>query len=325
MSSSEAIDKESGRCKGCLDIYKDHTEFLYHIRRKNNCSSAYDESYLENIRRQQRLKSKRKWFNKNYESRIKNERKQRRIEVSDENPKTPKYIQKIIKESKEGKNFQYIFTLFYHENLAKAKKRISEIANDPSQRLKIEEMNHDQALDQTFDFEEIEIAFNRVEVNSIKYDDEERFLSDFFVQLEIRFENVINAKMVSATKSWMSDTYDNIRYKVYPLETAFKRCFDKDQVKTVLENATDTAMDKIFSELVMVEHYFTYDECDESGMRADHLLEDKMFSVFQNSILPQEIKSLCHKVEPLSKLESIIENSFTKCFSFYGLSFKLQV
>ena len=222
----------------------DLTTFLRHVSRNKSCLESYDPKYLDYLKRESRLKTKREWLKRNYDSRIKDERKSKKKDGMSMN----NHVGLEKRTTEAGRALHLLFYSVFKTHKQQIKARIEAISNSTTMDLKAKSFN---AL----------IYGNSVQDTGINEE-----------WCKVKLQEIVNErKKISPAK-----LYEIIMHGFFKhcLDRAFCTYMKDIRFLEIFSNAQDAALDKILSELITTK-YFPEDI---------NKLEAKMTETFQNMV-----------------------------------------
>ena len=244
------------------------------------------------------------WFKKNWESRIKEERKKAEV-LKD--PAKSQYIPVSAKRTKAARAFGRVFRKIFESYRKGAEKRVEELSNEREQAF-LDDRGLDYSLDFVFN-DCIYSTFASIREGKT----EEETLQKGFDSLEAQFKEKYQIQNGFARHVWRKGIFKDICLDLYKFsfDNAFSRFYDEAQFSNMLEKSEDTALDTIFLKLIVTEHYFPNDI---------GLLEVKMENAF-NTILHEEFEKLCLEIGLQKKVETLMENILDRKFKKFGVEY----
>ena len=223
----------------------DLTTFLRHVSHVKSCYKSYDPQYLDFLKKESKLKSKREWFKRNWDSKIKKERNLKKQEGGSKS----NHVGLEERTTQSGKALLLLFNFVFKSHKSQIKARIEKISKMPTMDLKPKSL---QGL----------MYGKSAQGNGTTHEEW------FKVWMQ---EIVDERKKISADK-----LYDIIMHGL------FKHCMDRvfciylkeSRFNEIFSNAQDNALEKIFSELITTEF---------SNVNTNKL-EARMTETFQNLV-----------------------------------------
>ena len=194
----------------------DLKSFLKHVSHKKSCLGSYDPQYLNYLKRESKLKSKREWFKRNWDSRIKEERnlmKERGITTSNQ-------VGLNERVTSTGKAFYRLFAYVFKNHKHQIKARIETLSNMPTMDLKSLDSGQGNTNEERFKLSLKEIFNERKKISAAKLN-------------EIVMHGFLKHCMDRAFCDYLND----------------RRFIE------MFCNAQDNALEKIFSELITAKYF----------------------------------------------------------------------
>ena len=218
-------DKGPGGSCTCKKEFDNMQKFLKHVSHSKSCLEAFDPEVIKTLRRDNRLRTKRNWAERN-----KAELKMKRDNVKKTSGTGYKYIPVSEKYSTRGLSFHRIFKPVFDKVWEKAEKRMHEIASDRKVTSKME----DEALDHVF-FNENENIFriNRVgDITNLQK------LETAFHHLELKFKEKLDDILINENEKWKIQTLDDMSCGLfkYALDKAFYKFFRGEKFGSAYES-----------------------------------------------------------------------------------------
>ena len=287
---------KSCSCEYCLKTFETVSALFRHISHAKSCSSHYGKVYVEGMRKELRINSKRKWSEANRDS-IKNA------------PKKKYYFPISDRLTNEGQAFQNIFRNIFQDFRKLAQNHIEEHLKNKQNFYDDEDI--DKALDETFDFLDWELHRNMPGYQPFEgiqeLENEEDSLNLYFTQLEKRFQNNLSS-IDTANKRyyWRKEQEHKIGSELWTFcsNKAFLTIYNEDQCKQVLESSGNAALDEIFFKLIVTKDYFLDDIDDED-------LETKMSQTY-SGIYKKEIQKRFEEMGITEKMRNLMKGSMKK-------------
>ena len=288
----------AGACINCDKDFDNTSKFLMHISHSKLCYEAHDPKIIDNIRREARLRSKRKWFAQNWESRIKGERK-----AAYQAGKKPKYVPASTKKSKYGMVYSSLVKNIYGLQMKEVKQRLESI------------FLRDNEYKNMVNVEALEFVFNDDIFNILKGPlppyaaDGPTIFEHAFCKLEKAFSDKFEKEYADFLDNWGRRNFAKITENLLEFiqDKAFKTCYYIEGFKSLYARSSDAALDKVFFELIMKEEYFP-DDNEE--------LEVMMSKVFAR-VLNEEVLRLAEETEEFSKIENLVKTVVEKRFKSF--------
>ena len=261
----ENIDK-SCSCENCLKTFENVSALFRHISHAKSCSNHYGKVYVDAMRKELRLNSKRNWFNANRDS----------INVE---KKKSYYFPHSKRQTKEGRAFETVLRPIFYEFRSLAKKHIEEYGNDKANFISDEDV--DKALDKTFDFEDWELHWDMPGSHTLEgmkeLENEEDNLNLYFTALEKRFKCSLDSfDVINKSYYWGKHQQNKIGSELwtYCSNRAYLTIFNEEEFKQMLMNSQEFALDEVFFKLIVTEGYFkddlSYTELEKKLEQAYH-------------------------------------------------------
>ena len=249
MRLANSTDKEFP-CNHCFKPFEDVSQLLRHVSHSNLCLSHYGPDFVKGLREECRRKSKRKWVALNEES-VRQKAKER-------GRKRNCYVPNSVKHSEMGRAFTDVFRDVFNEYKKQAREDVKE--HSEKRWLFLTKDQISDALDESFgDLFEV--------VRSMQYTKEEEgsneeIMDRMFVKIEARFNWLLKWKSGDKSYWWEKSKLRIIDSELfqYSLNTAFKEIFNGEKCKMLLSECEDFALDEVFLNLIVTEHYFNDEE-----------------------------------------------------------------
>ena len=306
-------DEGGGTCKVCRKMCDTDSQFLRHVTQSKNCLTHHDPDFIENLRRECRLRSKRKWFRRNWDSRIKEERKaERKSNLKSTGKSNPRYVSKEERSTEVGKSFWKLFSEVFDECHEKAEKKMEEISQLHEIPKNLEMDTSDKALDHAFS--NIFSIVKDVEKNDLINCSQDEAFEMCMVKLEDIYDEKFDEEYKDLQYSWRIHTFLDINKNLFPnaINKAYGTLYQEQKFKDCFFKAQDHSLDLIFLDLITKESYFSYinDETLQNQLSAAY---DKFFN--------EELRNQSKENGLNEELKHIIEMSFKKRFAKEGLQY----
>ena len=266
-------------CKCCGVVFKEKSSLLRHISHKPLCKKYYGEEKFNDLRREARLASKRKWKQDHSE--------QEKEKYRNQKNKYKKYHQdryvnaKKRKRSKEGETFQQLFMAAY----SKAQRILwDKLFDDAFEKIYANAI--EQALDDTFgSFDFLHLFNKNVGWTDCDEDGDGAYEKDCDIYEEIEkaindtYERKYEEKEEELSLEWIRKRELNITLNCLEKceQKAFTKHFNEFETRHFNE-IQDMAMDDAFSLLL------SKDEDIENLDKVEWQLENKYRSTFKDRV-----------------------------------------
>ena len=263
-------------CNCCKVVFKEKSSLLRHISHKPLCKKYYGEEKVNDMRREARLASKRKWKNDHSE--------QEKEKYQSQKEKYRKYHQdryvnaQKMNKSKEGETFQKLYMAAY----SKAERILWDKLYDGAFE-KINDNAIEQALDNTFESSGFQKLFNKNVGFHYDEDGDAAYEKDCDVYEEIEkaiedtYERKYDEKIEELALEWIRTRELNIT--VNCLEKCKRKAFTKhfnEFESRHFDGIEDMAMDDAFLVLLSKDA--------ENLEKVEWHLEENYRSSFQNGV-----------------------------------------
>ena len=279
-------------CNFCQIVFEEKSSLLRHISHKPKCKNFYGDETFNQLRREARLASKRRWKHEHADQ--ENEKKRNQKE------KYKKYEQdryvnvKDRKKSKEGNTFEKVYQAAYSNAHSILWDKLYDQAFE-----KVFDDAIDQALDETFGTYDFQHLFNKNVGWHYDEDGDGAYEKDcdVYEEIEKAIEDTNDKKMdetlQNLSQKWINNRRLNIDYKclVQSERKAFTEYFDEFKVNhfNVIQ---DKAMDDAFSLLVPGDV--------ENFDKVEWKIEQNFISCFEDQLKTFESTDFFEKLEKMA-------------------------
>ena len=249
----------------------DLTSFLRHVTRNKSCLESYDPKYLNYLKRESKLKSKREWLKRNYESRIKGERKS-----SKKNGRSVSSRVGLDERTTDaGTALHLLFYSVFKSYKVQVKARIEAISNTSTMDLKAKSFN------------------------ALIYGNSNKDSGSNEEWCKVRLQEIVDERKKISSK----ELYGIIMHGFlkHCLDKAFRTFLKDSRFLEIFNNAQDSALDKILSELITAK-YFPEDSSK---------LEAKMTETF-NDLVSKELEKTSKESSLYNDMGALISNMLEK-------------
>ena len=279
-------------CKSCLRPMKTTEEFLRHVSHKQLCLLFYGHDFIQAVRSEARKESKRKWAQANEDS------------VKPKTPRRKSHVPNKVKFSETGRAFGRVFRSVFDPTWKDAKEWLQK---EGDKLFLLSDEKVAKILDEAFEQGVSDAICNGnpnwplIWVGPEEEDyDENEDLDYAFSMIESRFNSQIQSNNLDEIYWWKDQgpiKWVSDRLYDFSLNKAFLKFFDEDQYKAWLMDATDTALDEVFLNLI-ANGYF------KEGLE-DKDLEQSMACTF-TTLLHENIAKKAEKDQIQTQIKSLL-------------------
>lgn len=240
MSSSESDEDIGGFCKHCSKNCDSLHTFLRHVSHSKSCKAAYDQEFLDKMKKKAKVMSKRKF----YKNLSKSEKKQRYEQEKDRRCANAKkrYVPKWKFTTIEGRAFENEFKLMFDMASKETETKLHEMSKKVEY---LDVISFDKAMDYIFDqgLEEL-----------IKSDNDCTGEGDIEAIFDEMFEKKLKESKIHEQQCWSAQGLAEVLDRLYfsTLNKAYLEYFNED-FKTLFMDAEETSMDKVFFDIESIE------------------------------------------------------------------------
>ena len=289
---------EAGSCKSCHKQHDTLSGFLRHVTQSKCCLDDYDPEYIEKLKRESRLRSKRRWHAKYWEPHLKHEQKNRRSSIEN------KHVPVLERRSDGGRAFRNLYNSVFEKSIEKATTRMEDL----SKKHVIPSEISDDLTDDTLDivFNQCDSVFTTIKKGASEFDT----LQAAFRSIEAKFDDKFKATYMEMQESWAVYTINEITLDLFPnsLDRAYSTFYKSEKFKNCFLKSQDSVLDLIFLKLLVTDNYFQVDNMEH----LEAALEKTFRRLFEEEL--EKNASECGLAQELETwIDALLEKRFLKC------------
>ena len=288
-------DKEDpGTCGFCKKSFETLSKFLRHVSHSKLCLEDYDATVIKSLKEKSRLKSKRKWFHKNSNTKGEKGKKSPTKEIQG---KEKWYASNRMKQSDGGRGFYKLFEGIFDDCEKVVKSEMVKHYNSSSI---LKELAFDDTMELFFG-EKFEATYHQL-IHEYPFQEPDFVLDKAFEKLQSKFDEAVKENFEKSQENWVLGTHDDMNTNLfhYSWNKALNDYYNDERFIAATKNAQAKALDTLFLNLIVTENYFQ-DDIDERELEAKmikvytKLMEEEFVNQSNENGLSEELKRYMEK------------------------------